>query len=670
MLRQRHPGIGRHFKAAKFDQTQPAGGAIGGIKLVDTDFGTVSVAGDIDQEVAQQPVGQPWRRYGPCGRYLLQRHFQFIKRIMAGLVDPWCLRRGADEQAGKQIAERGVARPVQDQAAQQIGAAQERAIVRAGTAHNHMVAATGAGMAAIDHELVGPQTAGPCFGIHGFRDGNAFGPIGGGVDVHLDYARIGGDADHVQAGIMRRGVAFDMDRNPQFRRSGFGGGDQVQIILDLFDRWHEDTQPPVARFHRQGSADLAINLGQRLFIALLDRFGSGETGDLCMLGTQCDRIGQRAAIIGGVSGLHKRKLRLGDMGQAAQRQAVACGAVARHQKQLAAPERPLFRQPAAARPRLPALHRQHKAGGFGQATTKDTGDAGAFLGVFQFGIFRCHVFGQVAFAQDPFRRVFIGGHHVVGCQPQLSRDAVQQGYGACRGGAQIGPFGGDQRRVGPHRFAITPPIQAEGPARQAFTGIPFALTVMQEPTGGKAVAQAADQLVGKHPFGRADSFGVPFRGFKIEGRDEGRLPPHGQAHIPRRQCGIDLLTHGIQIGPGAFRIGFGDAGVFGDAGDRHVKGEIHLGIAGHTRNRRGVAVMRGGGQRDVAFTGEQARGGVKADPARAGQIHLAPGVQVGEIDCGAGRAVQRHQIGFQLDQIARDKAGGKAQMAQRLHQQP
>ena len=49
--------------------------------------------------------------------------------------------------------------PVQDQRAQQVRAAQERAVERGGAADHDMVAAAGAGMLAVDHELVGAETA-------------------------------------------------------------------------------------------------------------------------------------------------------------------------------------------------------------------------------------------------------------------------------------------------------------------------------------------------------------------------------------------------------------------------------------------------------------------------------------------------------------------------------
>ena len=65
----------------------------------------------------------------------------------------------------------------------------------------------------------------------------------------------------------------------------------------------------------------------------------------------------------------------------------------------------------------------------------------------------------------------------------------------------------------------------------------------------------------------------------------------------------------------------------------------------------------------MTFSGEQARGGVQSDPAGAGDIGFAPGVQVGEIGAGSGRAVERFFIGGELDQITRYKTCSNAQMA-------
>jgi hypothetical protein len=80
--------------------------------------------------------------------------------------------------------------------------------------------------------------------------------------------------------------------------------------------------------------------------------------------------------------------------------------------------------------------------------------------------------------------------------------------------------------------------------------------------------------------------------------------------------------------------------------------------------------MRRRGQRNVAFAGQQPGCRVKADPAGAGQVNLRPGVQVGEVVIGAGRAVERLQIRLELDQIAGDEARGEAEMRSDLNQQP
>ena len=50
---------------------------------------------------------------------------------------------------------------------------------------------------------------------------------------------------------------------------------------------------------------------------------------------------------------------------------------------------------------------------------------------------------------------------------------------------------------------------------------------------------------------------------------------------------------------------------------------------------RGARRLGRARERDVAFAGEQARRRIEADPAGAGQVDLAPGVQIGEVAVGA-----------------------------------
>ena len=80
--------------------------------------------------------------------------------------------------------------------------------------------------------------------------------------------------------------------------------------------------------------------------------------------------------------------------------------------------------------------------------------------------------------------------------------------------------------------------------------------------------------------------------------------------------------------------------------------------------------MRRRRDRDMALSGHEAGGRVEADPARAGQVDLGPGVQVGEIVVGAGRSVERLHVRAKLNEIARHEAGRQAEVAQDFHQKP
>lgn len=193
---------------------------------------------------------------------------------------------------------------------------------------------------------------------------------------------------------------------------------------------------------------------------------------------------------------------------------------------------------------------------------------------------------------------------------------------------------------------------------------------MQEAARREPVAQPPDQPVGKGALGGAHGLGVPFAGSEIVDRDEGGLAPHGKPHVARRQRRIDPVAQRIEPLPALVGKGFRDPRMLGHAGHLHVEGEIHLGIARHAGDGGGVAVMRGRGQRNVALARQKPRGGVEPDPARPRQIDLGPGMQVGEIVIRARRPVQRLEIGLELDQVARDEAGGEAQMAQDLHLKP
>ena len=81
--------------------------------------------------------------------------------------------------------------------------------------------------------------------------------------------------------------------------------------------------------------------------------------------------------------------------------------------------------------------------------------------------------------------------------------------------------------------------------------------------------------------------------------------------------------------------------------------------------------LRCRGERNVTLAGEQAGGGVEPDPAGTGDVNFGPGVQVGEVGFGAsGAAIERLHVGTQLNEIAGDEARGKADVTQKLNEQP
>jgi hypothetical protein len=215
----------------------------------------------------------------------------------------------------------------------------------------------------------------------------------------------------------------------------------------------------------------------------------------------------------------------------------------------------------------------------------------------------------------------------------------------------IGRFAGDQAVVAPDRYAVAPPIQREGPARQWLARIPLALAVMQKPARREAVAQAPDQLVRALPFGRADRRRIPFGRLIVVDRHERRLAAHGQAYVLREEIGIDLFAECIERVPGLFGKRHGDARMFGDPLDAHVKREVDFTRLDQAADRRRRAIVRRGCDRQMTFAAKEARGGIEPDPAGAGQVHFGPGVQIGEVVLGAGGAFERLDVGPQLDEI-------------------
>ena len=205
-----------------------------------------------------------------------------------------------------------------------------------------MVAAAGAGVAAVDHELVGAEPGQPRLLVDRARDVDRVAPGCGRMDVDLDDAGIGRDLDHVQPRIGRRRVAFDVHRQVELGGGRLDGGEKLEIVLELLDRRHEHAEPAVARLDRErGAHRNGLRLNGRASRSRRPeprarrgrRSGAAGAGECAR---HRGRVRQRAAL-GERVGRHEMRLvdRL-DMRQRAERQPEADRRIARHQEQPAA----------------------------------------------------------------------------------------------------------------------------------------------------------------------------------------------------------------------------------------------------------------------------------------------------------------------------------------------
>jgi len=360
-------------------------------------------------------------------------------------------------------------------------------------------------------------------------------------------------------------------------------------------------------------------------------------------------------------------------GQRIERQPVAHGRVTRHEVHALVAEEPGPGGPHRATQRGVArvgLQRQHIAHHRVQALVEHAAQPHPLEFVGQLAVERVHVHRQAALAPQVVPGVLVAGGDVARGDAQPARQRLREAARVVAGVVGLVAFVGQQRGVVPAGLAIGAPEHRERPARQLFARVPLALAHVHEAARAVLRAQPVEQFGGVAALGRAERVGVPFGGVAVAGGHVGGLATLGQAHVVPHQVGVDLLAQRQHRGPLVVGVGLGHARRFVDARDLHVVLELHLGLVHQAFHRRGAARLRGAGQRNVAFAREQARGRVEADPARAGQEHLAPRVQVGEVLGRAARAVDGLHVGRELDQVARHEARGQAQVAQQLHQQP
>ena len=87
LLSQAHARMWWHLECAHFQEAESPRRTIGRIQLVDAEFRAVGIAGDVDQQIAQQPVHQPRRhRVARLRGIGVERQLHFVQRIVARLV--------------------------------------------------------------------------------------------------------------------------------------------------------------------------------------------------------------------------------------------------------------------------------------------------------------------------------------------------------------------------------------------------------------------------------------------------------------------------------------------------------------------------------------------------------------------------------------------------------
>ena len=531
-------------------------------------------------------------------------------------------------------------------------------------------------MTAVEHELLGTQAAQTRFLVQGEGVLLQLVPAGGGMDVDLDDTRVRGDRQAPQAMIVRRLVTFHDHRHLQFGGGGLDRADQIQIMLQVRQRRHEHVQTAVPGFHAQRRVDAFAGQTRRRVAAvhrlLLKPRRCGGSGnefaktprhfvvDIAQFRTRFEGAARRFVVA--QFARHP--------GQRLQRQAVTHGRIARQQEHVAVAERPGGGLPAAIAVVVPPLQRQCVASYLVQSALEQPAQALAFQRVLELAVEHVDVFRQGTLFPQVVIDIFETGLDGAALHAQVAPQHFQETQGVFRAERIVVLFARQPARVLPHRQAVGPPETAQRPAWQHFARIPFTLPVVQRAADGETLLQAFEQVARQFALFLAQCRGIPLGAVHVVDGNEGGLAAHGQAHVALLHFPVEQVPDGVDLRPLAVAVGFGHARVFVNARDLVVKVERHFGLGTGAGDGCGADRVRRAGQRDMSFAGKQAGGRIQPHPARAGQIHLCPGVQIGEVVFRSGRPVERFLVGGQLDQVTGNETRRQPQVAQDLHQQP
>ena len=375
------------------------------------------------------------------------------------------------------------------------------------------------------------------------------------MHVDLDDAGIGRHLDDAQPRVGRRQVAFDVHRQVELGGGRLDRRQQLQIVLEPFDRRHEHAEPAVARLDRKRGAH-RDRCGRRLrhrrnvvsatapAAARNCRHWSRRPA------TNCCGSGKRLAL-GERIGRHQMRL-VGrrDIGQRIERQAEADRRVAGQQEQPPPAKLPHFADPAAARLRGPALHRQHVAGRHDRCRSNSRMMRARSIGSSILGSAGSMLAGSSPSLSIRSAGSSKAGMHVLGGDAEPGGEALGEPVRVVDRGRLQRLLGRDQRVVLPDRLAVASARTARTPSAAAARPDTICPARNAEPAGREAVAQAPDQLVGEDALGRPDRRGVPLRRLVVVDRHEGRLAAHGEAHVLRVEIGVDPVAQRIERIPG------------------------------------------------------------------------------------------------------------------------
>ena len=281
--------------------------------------------------------------------------------------------------------------------------------------------------------------------------------------------------------------------------------------------------------------------------------------------------------------------------------------------------------------------------------------------------------GQAVRFPEVIEHILIAGLNVLGGDAQAPSQLAPEAECIVDAATVVLVVLGQQLGPSPKRLPVGSPKERQRPARQFLPRIPLALPDLKYAAGGETVTQPAQQHPGTLALVWPERGGIPLCRFHVVDRDEGGLATQGQAHVPGTQLLVHRPPQEVDGLPLVLRIRLGDPRVFMDALHGIVMFEGHhgVGIAPEApRNRGGAHRIGCTGEWNVPLARKQTRGGVQTDPAGAGHVDLAPGVQIGEIRLRAGWPVEGFHIRSKLHEVAGHETRRQPHVPHDLHQQP